>query len=93
LGQYIINDPADGILTSKRLLQKTIRGCVNVTSERRAFAEKLCPLFLGSALEVTARAIATKVDPNVPADEFKRASTECREEGLGKVTLSKYRLS
>ena len=54
-----------------------------MSSERRAFAERVCPAFVDSAIEVAKRAISAKVDVNLAGEEFNRASNECREQGLG----------
>jgi hypothetical protein len=66
--------------------QKAIRGNVNISSERRAFAEKRCPLFVDSALKITIEAM-----PNVneTPEEFKRLSAKCQEAGRSESCFSR----
>ncbi|KIM21080.1 hypothetical protein M408DRAFT_80996, partial [Serendipita vermifera MAFF 305830] len=61
---------------------KTIRGVVNVSSERRTIAEKVCPVFVDSALDLATRSIKGKVDVNLPGEEFNGVSEATREEIL-----------
>jgi hypothetical protein len=56
---------------------------VSITEKRQSLSEKMCPLFVNAALQVSRREIKKIVDVEAAAQEFRKASEKCRETALG----------
>lgn len=79
----IRNDvPVEAIFGHLGSIWKTVRGRVNITEERKDLSERLCPLLINSALQVSKKAIKEKVDVDAAAVDFKKGCEDSRLVGL-----------
>ncbi|KAG8811334.1 Dynamin-like GTPase that mediates homotypic ER fusion [Serendipita sp. 399] len=75
--------PLQDVFDHMRRVWTIIRGRVNISDERRSLANRVCPVFINSAIQHAKRCIKEKVDVEAKADDFKSGSEQTRVEALG----------
>ncbi|CAG7853328.1 SubName: Full=Uncharacterized protein {ECO:0000313/EMBL:CCA72996.1} [Serendipita indica DSM 11827] len=79
--------PLQDVFDHMQRVWRTIRGRVNVSDERRALAERMCPIFVNSSLKMANRYIKEKLDPDQGGEDFKAGSETARDTALAQYDV------
>ncbi|KAG8825236.1 Dynamin-like GTPase that mediates homotypic ER fusion [Serendipita sp. 401] len=74
--------PLQDVYEHMRRVWTIVRGRVNISDERRSLADRVCPVFIESALQFAKRCIKEKIDVEAKADDFKASSSQTQNEAM-----------